>query len=653
MNVTREIWWNVPGWMALGLYLASAAGLAVTAWALHRVLPLRRARPAAGSRPAYGAWADAVRRAVVEVLGQRRVRRDAGAGWAHLLLVYGFGGLFIGTCLVFVHDTLVPFLVGPTYLAVSFALEWAGLLYLAGVGWLALRRGAGRTPRLERSAEAWAVLALLGAIGATGFALEGARIAATDPPFEVWSFVGWTLARGIRLAALDAPRLHRILWGAHAALSAAFFALLGATLLRHLLLGPVQLLVRGVRPVGAVTPDPPEPGSLIPERWTRAQLLEAATCVRCGRCAAACPATAAGKPLDPRAVVQAALRAVREGVGLERFVARPAVWSCTTCAACVAACPFEIEVLDKLVDLRRHLVEAGEADRAAAAVFEGILERGNAWSAAPVDRARWAEGLGVRVLAPGEATRVLYWVGCAAAFEPGARRAARATVRLLQQAGVEFAILGAAEPCTGDPARRLGEEGCFREAAARVAATLDAVRFERLLTHCPHCYHVFRAEYPALGHRYPVVHHTQLLAELVAGGRLRPLRAPARAVTFHDPCYLARHHGETAAPRALLGAFPGLRLAEMRRHARETFCCGAGGGGYWVEVRGGRRVAAVRMDEARETAADVVATACPFCTVMLEGEVSGTSARVRDVAELLWEACEPPAWDGSGSPPAP
>jgi Fe-S oxidoreductase len=592
----------------------------------------------------------AVRRVLSDVLSHRRLFEDRGAGWAHALLFYGFLGLFIGTCLVFVHDRIVAFLVGPTYLVFSFLLEWAGIAFLAGVGWSAWRRLSGCPPRLERTGIALGILALLGAIGLTGFLLEAARIAVTDPPFERWSFVGWTLSRALRASGLASPSLHRTLWSTHAALCWLFFGLIGATVLRHMVAAPVQLALRQLRVPGRLAPALTEPAPLEPQRLTWAQLLDAATCVRCGRCTAVCPATAAGKPLDPRRVVQATLQAMREGRALETLVSPEEAWSCTTCAACVRACPFEIEVLDKLVDLRRTLVEAGAVDPAATRALEATAERGNPFGGVPADRTAWAAGLGVRVLQPGEAIDTLYWVGCAGAFDPHGRRIAQATVRLLSAAGVEFAVLGSAESCTGDPARRIGDEALFREAAGRVAATLGSVRFRRLVTHCAHCFNAFRNEIPSAtdGRPVPAVHHTQLLAELVGAGRLAPRSVSAEPVTLHDPCYLARHNGETTAPRAVLATPKGSPI-EMPRSGTGTFCCGAGGGGAWVEVRQGSRIAAVRMAEARETGARVVATACPFCALMLGGETQPGDIQIRDVAELLWDS--QPAGAGAGGSP--
>jgi Fe-S oxidoreductase len=648
-DVTRVIWWNVPGWLATLLYVGTVTALAVSALGLARHARTVLRGRSVGLAPPFRLGL-AVRRVVTDVLSHRRLLEDRGAGWAHALLFYGFLGLFVGTCLVFVHDRIVTFLVGPTYLVFSFLLEWAGLAFLAGVGWMAWRRVSGTTARLERSGVALGILALLGAIGVTGFLLEAARIAVTDPPFEVWSFVGWALARALRAAGVAGPSLHRALWGTHALLCWLFFGLIGATVLRHMVVAPAQLALRQLRAPGRLAPPLAEPDPLAPQRLTWAQLLDAATCVRCGRCTAVCPATAAGKPLDPRRVVQATLQAMREGRALETLVSPEEAWSCTTCAACVRACPFEIEVLDKLVDLRRALVETGAVEPAAARALEATAERGNPFGGVPADRAAWAADLGVRVLQPGDTIDTLYWVGCAGAFDPHGRRITQATARLMQAAGVEFAVLGSAETCTGDPARRIGDEAAFREAAGQVTEALGGVRFRRLVTHCAHCFNAFRNEIPPAtdGRPVPAVHHTELLAELVRAGRLAPRAVTAEPVTLHDPCYLARHNGQTVAPRAVLSTARGGPI-EMPRSGERTFCCGAGGGGAWVEVRQGSRIAALRMAEARETGARVVATACPFCALMLAGETQPGDIQVRDVAELLWESQPVTAESGGGT----
>lgn len=642
MEITREVWWNVPGWLALALYAGSALALGFTVWvALRHATRWVRGRPLADARPL--AARRALGRVLAEVFAHRRVFQDRAAGWAHLLIFYGFLALFVGTVMVFVHDKLVAFLFGATYLIFSLALDLAGVMFLVGIGWAFARRFHLKLPRLERTAEGYGVLLLLGAIGITGFLVEAARIAATRPGFEMWSPVGWTIAQAIVALGVPGAPLHRVLWGLHAFLSCVFLALVMVTFLRHMVTAPIQIFLREQRSVGALAPasDDGRPGSLVPEALSRPQLLDASACVRCGRCTAVCPATAAGKPLDPRAVVQKTLRAALEARPLDTLVTAEEAWACTTCAACVHACPFQIEVLDKLVDLRRLWVEQGAIESSAARALEAIVERGNAWGAPPSERMSWADGLGVRVLQPGDEVELLYWVGCAGAFDPSGRRVTRSVVQLLSRAGVEFAVLGPAESCTGDPARRMGEEGLFREAALRVIETLGRVRFRRILSHCAHCFHVLRNEYPALGARYDVIHHSQLLTHLVRSGRLSPAREVGRSATFHDPCYLGRHNGEYEAGRAILASFPGLVPVEMPRNRDRSFCCGAGGGGNWVEVRQGERIASLRMAEARATGASVVATACPFCTIMLEGEITGQGMAVRDVAELLLDSQAP------------
>lgn len=636
MEITRPIWWNVPPWLGLALYLGAAAALGFTAWVGARhAMRWHRGRPLDPSRPV--ALPRALARLLTEVFAHRRLFGDVRAGWAHLLIFYGFLVLFIGTVMVFVHDKLIPFLFGPTYLVFSLVLDLAGIAFLVGIGWALLRRLDSDIPRLERSVEAYGVLVLLGLIGVTGFLVEAARIAATQPAFEIWSPVGWLLAHGMIAVDLTATPVHRFLWGVHAALVCLFFALVMITFLRHMVTAPIQIVLRERRPLGALSPAPAAGrfATLAPAALSRPQLLDASACVRCGRCTEVCPAAAAGKPLDPRAVVQKTLAAMLATRPLEQLVTPGEAWACTTCAACVNACPFQIEVLDKLVDLRRLWVEQGAIDPSAAQALEAIAERGNPFGAPPSERLAWAEGLSVRTLHPGDEVPLLYWVGCAGAFDPAGRRVTRSVAQLLSRAGVAFGVLGLAESCTGDPARRMGEEGLFTAAAGRVIDTLGQVRFDRILTHCAHCFHVLQNEYPALNARYPVVHHSQLLAELVAGGRLSPARERGEAVTFHDPCYLGRHNGEYGAGRAALA---GLSLVEMPRNRERSFCCGAGGGGNWVEVREGQRIATLRMGEARATGASLVATGCPFCAIMLEGETADRGIAVRDLSELLLDS---------------
>lgn len=373
------------------------------------------------------------------------------------------------------------------------------------------------------------------------------------------------------------------------------------------------------------------------------QLLDSEACTTCGRCQAVCPAHNSGKPLNPKQIVGKVLQAMESPADLSPLdlITREEVWSCTTCAACIHECPVEIEIVDKIVELRRTLVEAGQVPDMAATALQGMAERGDPWLHPRSSRTQWASGLEVPVAAPGEEVELLYWVGCAGAFDAAAHPIARAMVKLLHHAGVPYKILGSGEQCTGDPARRLGEEGLFQRMARENLARFREHKVKKVLTHCAHCFNTMKNEYPELGAEFEVVHHSQFLQELVAQGRLKPASPLQDPVTFHDPCYLGRYNQEYDAPRAVIGAIPGARLAEMGRSRDRSLCCGGGGGHTWMDIRLGERIDGLRLDEAVQTSARTVVTACPFCKIMLDSSAAAKGlqdqVRVRDLAEVLAE----------------
>jgi Fe-S oxidoreductase len=315
------------------------------------------------------------------------------------------------------------------------------------------------------------------------------------------------------------------------------------------------------------------------------------------------------------------------------------VWACTTCGACMQECPVDIEHVDTIVDLRRNLV-MGESrfPAEAGALLRNLEATSNPWGLPQAQRADWAQGLDVRVIGEGERSpEYLYWVGCAGAFDDRAKAISRAVVEILQRAGVSFAILGSRELCTGDPARRMGNEYLFQTLAERNVETLDAAGVTTVVANCPHCFNTLRNEYPDYGGRYEVIHHSELIARLVAEGRLRPGGRASSTVAYHDPCYLGRHNGVYRAPRRALEAVPGVRAVEMPRHAERGLCCGAGGARMWMEERIGKRINEERMDEAASTGADTVGVACPYCLIMLDdgARARDEPIRVLDVAQVV------------------
>lgn len=392
-------------------------------------------------------------------------------------------------------------------------------------------------------------------------------------------------------------------------------------------------------------------------------LLDLSTCTECGRCQDVCPAWATGKALSPKLFVLG-LRDHAAGatddanlLGADLLTAGAvdydALWDCTTCGACVQQCPVDIEHVDTLVGVRRaQVLMESRFPRELGQTFTKLERQGNPWGLPARTRLDWAKGLDFPVpvigqdVASAADVEYVFWVGCAGAYEDRAKRTTKAVAELLHTAGVSFGVLQG-EMCTGDPARRAGNEVLFQTLAAGNVEHLNGVGATKVVVTCAHCFNTIANEYPELGGRFDVVHHTELLDRLVAEGRLRPA-ADDRTVTYHDPCYLARHNQVYSPPRELLGSVPGLQLAEMPRAGKDAFCCGAGGSRMWMEESAGTRINAVRSAEAVATGADVIATACPFCTVMLsdgvaanaraaagEGSASVGVPEVADIAVLL------------------
>ena len=371
------------------------------------------------------------------------------------------------------------------------------------------------------------------------------------------------------------------------------------------------------------------------------QKLSYDSCVEIGACEAACPATVAGRPLSPRVLVRK-LSLLDKGAGGESdpfsAVNEDELWSCTSCGACVSSCPVSVGHLDMIYDLRRNLVANGKLDKEKSKMLENLAQNQNPYGFKSDARGNWADGLGVDTLAKNPNAEYVYWVGCISSFDQRAQGIARSLAKILKQAGISFAILANEEMCTGDPARRLGEEGRYQELAYRNIEKLNSYGVKKIIAACPHCFNALKNEYPGFGGKYEVLYHTQVISDLMAAGRLRvpPEKVQKISLTLHDACYASRYNSIFDEPRRALEA-TGAELREMGRRKEKTFCCGAGGSNYWFKVPQQRSIAGIRTEEAAKTGAKAIATECPFCLSMFDDttKVMNTGLEVRDVAEIV------------------
>jgi Fe-S oxidoreductase len=599
------------------------------------------------------------------VLGQRKLLKRLGPGLMHAAIFWGFIVLFPTIVIAMIgavdREATLPWLGHQGWFALL--VDVFAVLVLLGVAAAVGIRKVQRPKRFEGShlGEADLILAMIAGIVTTLLLWHASRIALGLNEWPAgWSPVSDALS-GLFGDGTVTEVLERAFVWTHVLIILSFLAYLPHSKHLHIATAAMNVYFGRTGPGGRLEPlrfDVPEEemrfGAATVPDLTWKQMMDTFSCTECGRCQDVCPAWNTGKELSPKLLIMGLRDQVfAEGPKLLRDVAafEPSplvpnavtdnvVWDCVTCGACVEECPVSIEHVDHIVDLRRNLVMVdsrfpGEAEP----MLRDVERAGNPWGRAQTERADWAAQLGVRILEPGEpAPEVLYWVGCAASFDERARTAAESTAKVLQAAGVDFAILGPRESCTGDPARRMGNEYLFQAHAEQNVSTLNDAGVTKIVASCPHCFNTLGNEYPDFGGSYEVVHHTELIAELVRDGRLSP-RNDERSITYHDSCYLARHNDVRSDPRELVAAVGA--PVEMEKSGKRTFCCGAGGAHMWMEERGGL-INEERARQAAETGAETLAVACPFCTVMLDDGVRarGDELRVVDVSTLIAESLD-------------
>lgn len=679
-EVGRELFGNVPGFVKAAFYVTTGVTLA----AMFYLFSLRaRNYPRGQSERRTGMWLERYK-AMERGLRMRTLMRDRQAGLMHSMVYFGFIVLFIGTVTLEI-DNLLPsnlkFLEGNFYKGYSAILDLAALVYLGGLFWAFFRRYVQRPWRLKsktKHEDAW-ILATLAIIGVTGLLTEAARIRVMgQPDFEVWSFVGSPLSDLIPEAT--ASGWHQFFWVLHAVAFLAFLIVLPTTKLRHMVTSPVNMFLSPKeRPKGAMKEMPnllevediDVIGASAISEFTWKQLFDTDACTVCGRCTSVCPANITGKPLDPREMVLkiGEVMAVSgspvvstpvgmapgiaiEGESVFQRVQPEEVWSCTACRACDEICPVNIEILDKILDMRRYLslmesnfpTELGKA-------YMAMENQGNPWGMGQQARADWTKKLDFDVKILGEngvdSAEYLWFVGCAGSFDDRNQNVTISLAKLLNESGIDFAILGSRETCNGDPARRSGNEFIWQQLAAQNIETFDDLGVKKVITQCPHCFNTLANEYPQMGGDYEVVHHTELLAEMLKQKRVEAGAAQSgsgKTVTYHDPCYLGRHNDIYVAPREVVAASGDATMVEMPRHGTRGLCCGAGGARFWMEEHTGKKINIERAEEALATGASEIVVSCPYCFVMIDDGIKelgrGDDVRVRDIAQVMLDGYE-------------
>ncbi|HEX6286711.1 MAG TPA: (Fe-S)-binding protein, partial [Acidimicrobiia bacterium] len=669
-DVGREVFGNVPDAAVLVFYV----GLAGFLWLTFHLFAQRAVSwQQGGEDRRTGHLGRRVAR-LVEGLTMRTLMRDPRAGVMHSMIYFGFIVLFLGTVTLEI-DHLMPanlkFLHGNFYLGYSAVLDLAGLVFLGGLALAVVGRyvvPAWRIRSKTRPEDAL-ILSVLALIGITGLLIEAARISlAGRPDFEVWSFLGYPLS--YLFAQSTAGDWHLFLWVSHAVLFVVFLVVLPLTKLRHMFTSPVNMFLSvNERPKGAMRPMPnlmeaediETIGASVATDLTWKQIFDTDACTICGRCTSVCPANITGKPLDPREMVlksgevaanlagvapPVSTTMVLEAAGSLFDRIRPEeVFACTTCRACDEICPVDIGILDRILDMRRYLtLMESEFPSELGKAFVAMENQSNPWGLSQQARADWTSELDFPIPMFGQdgkdTAEYLWFVGCAGSFDDRNTATSVALARLLNEAGIDFAILGQRELCNGDPARRSGNEFVFQQLALQNIETFEELGVKKIITQCAHCFNALGNEYPQFGGNYEVVHHSQMLAELLSQGRLsepRKANGEAKKIAYHDACYLGRHNDVYLAPREVVGG-SGNDVVEMPRHGTRGLCCGAGGARFWMEEQTGKKVNNERAEEALATGADEIAVACPFCFVMLDDgvkELGRDDVPVRDIAMIL------------------
>jgi Fe-S oxidoreductase len=623
-----------------------------------------------GKAPKFDDFGKRIQTALVNVLGQKAVLQNPGIGIAHTLIFWGFIIISIGTVEQFVmtlySGASFEFIGETLYHAFVFSQDLFTALVLLGVIFAAYRRFIIKPKHLGQSKDANNVLMFTGGLMISIF-LMNAFHAAGNPWFRDAYFISSHIAdlfSGLELSEDANHAMFTFFKWVHMLLVLGFAVYIpGSKHLHIVAAGPNTFLrklnrEKGMTSINFEDETVTQYGSAKVTDLSWKDALDLYSCTECGRCQELCPAWNTDKPLSPKNLIvdikknlhtnkPLILEGKADEVGhiIDDHVTEDVIWACTSCRACEIACPVFIEHTDKIYDARRNLVMMESRFPAEVqAVFKNMETNASPWAFSPSERANWADGLDVKKMADvGSADQldVLLWVGCAGSYDDRNKSVVKSFVNLLNKAGVKFAILGTEEQCTGDSARRIGNEYLYQTLAKANVETLNRYNVKRIVTACPHCFNTLKNEYGEMGGQYEVFHHSQFIAQMIGEGKLKSSKPINETVTFHDSCYLGRWNNVYAEPRTAIESIPQVKMVEMKLNHDKGMCCGAGGGRMWMEEHLGKRINVTRTEQALETGATTVATACPFCITMIndgmkEKDMVG-KVKVKDIAELVDE----------------
>ena len=678
-----DIFGVIPTW--IGVYLAVLIASSLGGYALYRRVfwLVMQGKPVARfDRPL-----ERLTGAITIVLGQRKVLQRVGstdprskgmdlAGIGHASIFWGFLSFSL-SYLIFIFGGVIwpplpETLLTETGVRVfSIYLDIFALVILLALVWALSRRWLAKPHRLRfdltRKGESVIIVGLTGGLMIATLLVHAFYVAEGGAGPEAGVLIGGALGRwfgSLGLTPSAADVLQTISWWVHLGIILGFGVYIPFSKHIHMVAAPLNAYFRSLEPRGALATIDLENaehfGAGRVQDFTWKELLDGYACAVCGRCTDVCPANLTGKLLSPMHIVEN-LKAHMLEIGhqgprnphhvepqsiIGNAIPEQAIWDCVSCGACMEECPVVVEHVPTIIDLRRNLIlEESKIPETGMNALLSMEQRGHPWRGTQYSRTDWAEGLEVPTLAENPDAEILLWVGCTAALEQRSQGIARSMAKVLKSAGVDFAILGEEETCTGDPARRMGNEYLFQMMAKQAIGTLNQHNVKKIVTLCPHCFNTMRNEYPQFDGHFEVLHYSQLVDELIRQGRIKPIKMINATVAYHDSCYLGRHNEIYDQPRNVAKAIPGLKLVEMSPRCREKgFCCGAGGGHMWIEESQGERINHARTDHFLETEADVVGVSCPFCLQMMtEGiQAKGRDGdrQAKDVLELLAESLE-------------